>query len=121
MAQHLSGPPSLTGQVALITGGSGGMGRAIANAFKTAGAFVVATDLREHEDIGPGIEYRRYVRPSTTRRLPWFSRVAALWEVIRRGFMRRWHHRNICLIGSRVFQSEQLMPRSLPAMRLLAG
>ena len=60
MAQHLSGPPSLAGQVALITGGSGGMGRAIANAFKTAGARVVATDIAEREDFGPGIEYRRY-------------------------------------------------------------
>ena len=36
------------------------MGRAIANVFKTAGARVVATDRAEHEDIGPGIEYRRY-------------------------------------------------------------
>src|SRR5579862_390827 len=60
MAQHLSGPPRLTGQVALITGGAGGMGRAIASAFKQAGAHVVATDRAEHEDIGPGIEYRRY-------------------------------------------------------------
>ena len=60
MAQHLSGPPNLTGQVALITGGSGGMGRAIAHAFKAAGARVVATAMGEHADIGPGIEYRRY-------------------------------------------------------------
>jgi len=60
MAQHLSGPPSLTGQVAFITGGSGGMGRAIANAFQAAGARVIATDLGAHEDIGTGIEYRRY-------------------------------------------------------------
>jgi len=60
MAQHLSGPSSLTGQVALITGGAGGMGHAIANVFKAAGASVVATDLGEHENIGPGIEYRRY-------------------------------------------------------------
>jgi 3-oxoacyl-[acyl-carrier protein] reductase len=60
MAQHLSGPPSLAGQVVLITGGSGGMGRAIANEFKNAGARVVATDLGAAEDIGPGIEYRRY-------------------------------------------------------------
>src|SRR5262245_12496063 len=59
-AQHLSRPPTLTGQVALITGGSGGMGRAIANEFKKAGARVVATDLGAKEDIGPGIEYRRY-------------------------------------------------------------
>ena len=60
MAQHLSGPASLSGQVALITGGSGGMGRAIAHAFTNAGAKVVATDLSEREDIGPGIEYRHY-------------------------------------------------------------
>jgi 3-oxoacyl-[acyl-carrier protein] reductase len=60
MAQHLSGPPNLTGHNALITGGSGGMGRAIAQAFHGAGARVIATDLAEREDIGPGIDYRRY-------------------------------------------------------------
>ena len=60
MAQHLSGPADLTGQVAFITGGSGGMGRAIAGVFKAAGARVVATDVAEHADIGAGIEYRRY-------------------------------------------------------------
>src|SRR5690348_13776236 len=60
MAQHLSGPPDLTGQVAFITGGAGGMGRAIATAFRSAGARVVATDLGAGEDLGPGIEYRRY-------------------------------------------------------------
>lgn len=60
MAQHMSGPSRLDGQVALITGGAGGMGRAISAAFKAAGATVVATDRAEHEDIGPGIEYLRY-------------------------------------------------------------
>jgi 3-oxoacyl-[acyl-carrier protein] reductase len=60
MAQHLSGPADLHGQVALITGGAGGMGRAIAQAFHGAGATVIATDRAEHEDIGPGIHYRRY-------------------------------------------------------------
>lgn len=60
MAQHLSGPADLAGQVALITGGSGGMGRAVANLFKRAGARVVATDLSASEDVGAGIEYRRY-------------------------------------------------------------
>ena len=60
MAQHLSGPASLAGQVALITGGAGGMGRAIAAAFHAAGARVVATDRSAHEDIGPGIQYRAY-------------------------------------------------------------
>ena len=60
MAQHLSGPARLEGQVALITGGSGGMGRAVANVFASAGARVIATDLSEREEIGAGIEYRRY-------------------------------------------------------------
>ncbi|KAA1014244.1 SDR family oxidoreductase [Paraburkholderia panacisoli] len=60
MAQHLSGPPSLEGQVALITGGAGGMGRAIANTFRDAGARVIATDIAEHADIGASIQYRRY-------------------------------------------------------------
>lgn len=60
MAQHMSGPASLAGQVALITGGAGGMGRAISAAFQEAGATVIATDRAEHEDIGPGIAYMRY-------------------------------------------------------------
>jgi len=60
MAQHLSGPAVLDGQVALITGGAGGMGRAIAGVFHAAGARVVATDMAPHEEIGAGIEYRRY-------------------------------------------------------------
>lgn len=59
MAQHMSGAARLDGQVALITGGAGGMGRAIATAFAAAGARVVATDRAEHEDLGAGIEYRR--------------------------------------------------------------
>lgn len=60
MVQHMSGPPQLNAQVALITGGAGGMGRAISSAFAQAGAHVVATDIAEHEDMGGGIEYRRY-------------------------------------------------------------
>lgn len=66
MSQHLSGPPSLNGQVALITGGAGGMGRAIANTFATAGAKVIATDIAAHEAVGPGIEYRQYDVTSRT-------------------------------------------------------
>lgn len=60
MAQHMSGPADLQGQVALITGGAGGMGRAISAAFHKAGATVIATDRAEHEDLGAGIEYQRY-------------------------------------------------------------
>lgn len=60
MAQHLSGPAVLEGQVALITGGAGGMGRAISNVFQKAGATVIATDQSAHEDLGAGIQYRQY-------------------------------------------------------------
>jgi len=60
MTQHMSGPPSLEGQVALITGGAGGMGSAISKVFNAAGAHVVATDITEKADLGDGIEYRRY-------------------------------------------------------------
>lgn len=66
MAQHMSGPASLEGQVALITGGAGGMGRAISLAFKAAGAKVIATDRAEREDIGPGVDYHRYDVTSRT-------------------------------------------------------
>lgn len=60
MAQHPSGPADLTGQVAFITGAAGGMGSAIATAFRAAGATVVATDIADAHDPGPGIEYLRY-------------------------------------------------------------
>lgn len=60
MAQHMSGPANLDGQVALITGGAGGMGRAISRAFLNAGATVIATDRAEHEDLGDGVTYMQY-------------------------------------------------------------
>lgn len=60
MTQHMSGPADLDGQVALITGGAGAMGRAISNAFKKAGALVIATDLAQDETVGDGITYRQY-------------------------------------------------------------
>ncbi len=44
-------PPELTGQVALITGGAGGIGRAVGRRLAAAGACVVAMDLD-----GPGAE-----------------------------------------------------------------
>lgn len=60
MTPHLSGPASLQGQVAFITGAAGGMGRAIAASFAVAGATVVATDRAPHEDMGEGVAYQPY-------------------------------------------------------------
>ncbi len=47
------------------------MGRAIARTFQAAGARVIATDLGQHEDIGPGIQYRQYdvTSPEQTSRV----------------------------------------------------
>jgi glucose 1-dehydrogenase len=50
--------PDFTGDVALVTGAAGGMGRAIALAFATAGATVVAADV----DVAGGQETERLVR-----------------------------------------------------------
>lgn len=56
----LSGPAQLDGQVAIVTGGAGAIGRATVLALAEAGARVVATDLAESADYGnPAISYRR--------------------------------------------------------------
>ncbi len=60
MTQHLSGPSTLEGQVAFITGGAGDIGRAIANTFSQAGAKVIVTDMAEQADVGPNIQYKQY-------------------------------------------------------------
>lgn len=60
MSQHLSGPSNLEGQVAFITGGAGGIGKAVAKTFQQAGARVIATDIADNADLGEGIDYRRY-------------------------------------------------------------
>ena len=56
----LSGPPRLDGQVALITGAAGGIGRAVVAAFSAAGANVIATDIVEDAGALPAnTVYRR--------------------------------------------------------------
>ncbi|MDF0599129.1 SDR family NAD(P)-dependent oxidoreductase [Psychromarinibacter sp. C21-152] len=57
----ISGPARLDGQIALITGAAGGIGRATALAFAEAGATVIATDITEAPDFGTAdIHYRTY-------------------------------------------------------------
>jgi len=58
----VSGPANLDGQVALVTGGAGGIGSEVARTLAAAGATVVATDLSESHPFAdaPNIHYQRY-------------------------------------------------------------
>jgi 3-oxoacyl-[acyl-carrier protein] reductase len=62
MVIAVSGPPRLDGQVALVTGGAGGIGTEVARTLAAAGATVVATDLGERDPFegAANIHYLRY-------------------------------------------------------------
>ncbi len=52
----MADPPSLNGQVALVTGGAGGIGRAIARALARAGASAVVVDLDQSKAVAVAAE-----------------------------------------------------------------
>jgi NAD(P)-dependent dehydrogenase (short-subunit alcohol dehydrogenase family) len=64
MAEHYKGSGKLHGQVAIVTGGDSGIGRAVAVLFAREGADVAILYLNEHEDAE---ETRRYVEAEGTR------------------------------------------------------
>jgi NAD(P)-dependent dehydrogenase (short-subunit alcohol dehydrogenase family) len=51
MAEHYKGSGKLQGQVAIVTGGDSGIGRAVAVLFAREGADVAILYLNEHEDV----------------------------------------------------------------------
>lgn len=58
----ISGPNTLNGQVAFVTGASGGIGSEVVRTFLAAGATVIATDLGETNPFEgqPNVYYARY-------------------------------------------------------------
>lgn len=61
----ISGPARLDGQVALVTGASGGIGSEVVRTFVAAGATVIATDLGESDPFS-GQERVHYLRYDVT-------------------------------------------------------
>jgi NAD(P)-dependent dehydrogenase (short-subunit alcohol dehydrogenase family) len=64
MAEHYKGSGKLQGQVAIVTGGDSGIGRAVAVLFAREGADVAILYLNEHEDAA---ETQRYVEAEGQR------------------------------------------------------
>jgi NAD(P)-dependent dehydrogenase (short-subunit alcohol dehydrogenase family) len=64
LAEHYKGSGKLQGQVAIVTGGDSGIGRAVAVLFAREGADVAVLYLNEHEDAE---ETKRYVEAEGTR------------------------------------------------------
>ncbi|MGZ5198458.1 MAG: SDR family oxidoreductase [Telluria sp.] len=64
MAEHYKGSGKLQGQVAIVTGGDSGIGRAVAVLYAREGADVAIIYLNEHEDAA---ETRRYIEAEGQR------------------------------------------------------
>jgi NAD(P)-dependent dehydrogenase (short-subunit alcohol dehydrogenase family) len=64
MAEHYKGSGKLEGQVAIVTGGDSGIGRAVAVLFAREGADVAIIYLNEHEDA---LDTKRYVEAEGRR------------------------------------------------------
>src|SRR5438067_1120421 len=64
MAEHYKGSGKLAGQVAIVTGGDSGIGRAVAVLFAREGADVAILYLNEHEDAA---ETQRLIEAEGTK------------------------------------------------------
>ncbi|MEO1722702.1 MAG: SDR family oxidoreductase [Pseudomonadota bacterium] len=70
----------LPGKTAFVTGGCGGIGRAICTRFAAEGARVIAADLGDWPDAPEGVEPRRYDVTDEAGVTSAFARLGAEWE-----------------------------------------
>lgn len=69
----------LAGKTAFVTGGTGGIGRAICARFAAEGAHVIAADVAKG-DMPDGVEYRLYDVTDEAAVASAFARLGAEWE-----------------------------------------
>ncbi len=70
----------LDGKTAFVTGGTGGIGRAVCARFAREGAAVIAADLEPRGDKADGIEFLRYDVTDESSCREAFADLAARWE-----------------------------------------
>ena len=70
----------LAGKTAFVTGGAGGIGRAICARFVAEGASVVAADLQPGDELPDGVAYRPFDVTSEDAVVSTFDELATQWD-----------------------------------------
>ncbi|MGK6315713.1 SDR family NAD(P)-dependent oxidoreductase [Neorhizobium sp. DT-125] len=96
----------LQGKVAIVTGAAGGQGQAEVSAFATAGAFVLATDIRDEAPVafaefGDKVVYRRHDVSSEE-----------VWRSVVEDCLDRWGRVDILINNAGIYRPASMMETS---------